>query len=290
MSSLKGLVSLVLLVVTTLFWAVPLILLTLLKLITPVRQWRRRMLGGLNGVAQAWVGGNLWWIRHWIRPRVDIRLPEGLSSDQWWLVLANHRSWTDIFLLFMALHRRLPMPRFFIKRQLVWIPVIGLAFWALEFPFLRRYSRQQVQRNPRRARLDRQAIQRMCEHAREMPVAIFNFAEGTRFTPAKQASQQSPYRHLLRPRAGGVAQVVNLLGDRLDGILDVTLHYGDPQPTFWDFLCGRMGAVRLEARRLEVPAWMLEGQLDDPQYKECFHSWLNALWQEKDEHFSQPSS
>ncbi|MCG6657060.1 acyltransferase [Halomonas campisalis] len=283
MSTLKGIVSILLLIITTLGWGIPLIALTLVKLITPGRRLRRLVLRGLNAVALNWIGTNLWWMRHWLKPRLDIRLPEGLSRNQWWLVLSNHRSWTDIFMLFFALHRRIPMPHFFVKRQLIWVPIVGLAFWAMEFPMLRRLSREQRERHPKLARRDREATERMCRHARERPIAIYNFVEGTRFTPAKHRAQGSPYRHLLSPRAGGIAQVIKLLGDRLSGIIDVTLSYENPSPSFWDFLCGREGAVTLEARRLPVPDWMLEGDYhDDPDYKERFHSWLNALWQEKD--------
>ncbi|MDN3520928.1 acetyltransferase [Halomonas ramblicola] len=288
MPLLKGIVSILLLSLTTLLWGIPLVLLTLVKIVTPGRRLRRLVLGGLNAVALNWVGSNLWWMRRWLRPRLDIRLPEGLSADRWWLVLANHRSWTDIFLLFLALHRRIPMPHFFVKRQLIWVPIVGLAFWAMEFPMLRRLTREQRERHPQLARRDREATERMCRHARERPIAIYNFVEGTRFTPAKHAAQASPYRHLLRPRAGGIAQVVGLLGSRLDGILDVTLYYDVPSPSFWRFLSGREGTMHLEARRLPVPAWMLEGDYhDDDDYKERFHSWLNALWQEKDAYLSR---
>ncbi|MCE9680959.1 acyltransferase [Halomonas alkalisoli] len=284
MSTLKGIVSVLLLILGTLFWGVPLVLLTAIKLITPGRRLRRFILGGLNGVALNWIGFNLWWMRHWLKPQVSMSLPEGLARDQWWLVLSNHRSWTDIFMLLMGLHRRIPMPRFFLKQQLIWVPIVGLAWWALEYPFMRRYTKQQLARKPQLARIDREATERMCERAREMPIAIFNFVEGTRFTPAKRDLQNSPFRHLLKPKAGGIAQVLNLLGDRLSGILDFTLRYQNPNPTFWGFLCGREGPISVEARLIDVPAWMQEGSYyDDPHYKERFHSWLNALWQEKDE-------
>jgi len=288
MSTLKGLVSLLLLITGTVFWSAPLYALALVKLVTPSRRLRRRVLAGLNRIALAWIGTNLWWMRRWLRPSLEVHLPEGLSPDQWWLVIANHRSWTDIFLLQMALHRRIPMPRFFLKRELIWVPVIGLAWWALEFPFMRRYSRDAIARNPALARRDREATRRLCERARQMPMAIYNFVEGTRFTPHKQRAQQSPYAHLLRPRAGGCAQVVNLLGNRLSGILDVTLAYARENPTFWDFLCGREGPVRVDVRRCSLPDWMRQGDYhQDPEYKERFQRWLNALWQEKDRRLEQ---
>ncbi|OUE38363.1 acyltransferase, partial [Billgrantia desiderata SP1] len=155
MAPLKGLISVLLLVINTLFWSIPLILLTLLKLITPTRPLRLIVLRGLNGVALNWIGCNLWWMRHWLKPQLDATLPEGLSPQQRWLVISNHRSWTDIFMLLMVLHRRIPMPRFFLKQQLIWIPIVGLAWWALEYPFMRRYSREQIARRPQLADIDR---------------------------------------------------------------------------------------------------------------------------------------
>ncbi|WP_339882689.1 acetyltransferase [Vreelandella maris] len=279
----KGLVSALLLTLNTLFWGVPLILLTLLKLIAPGQRLKQKVLLGLNAVALNWIGFNLWWMRHWLKPDVSITVPEQLSPNQWWLVISNHRSWTDIFMLFMALHRRIPMPRFFLKRQLIWIPIVGLAFWALEFPFMRRFSREQIAKNPKLATIDRTSTERMCQQARNTPIAIFNFVEGTRFSVAKRDAQQSPYHHLLRPKAGGVAQVLSLLGSQLDGILDVTISYTNPSPTFWVFLCGNEAPITLYARQLDIPQWMYApNNHDEKQHKERFHTWINSLWREKD--------
>ncbi|WP_110665111.1 acyltransferase [Salinicola halophilus] len=286
MSSLKGVVSVGLLVLNTLFWGVPLIALTAVKLMTPTRRARRYLLAGLHRLALGWIRTNNWWIRRWLQPRIHQSVPEGLSPDQWYLVIANHRSWTDIMVTLFTLTGRVPMPKFFLKRELIFVPIIGLAWWALEFPFMRRYDRETLTRRPRLAARDREATRRMCERAREMPMTIYNFVEGTRFTPAKRQAQSSPFEHLLRPKAGGMAQVIGLLGDRLDGILDVTLHYRRRAPNFWDFLCGRESDIAVMVRRLEEPAWMQEGSYEDAQYKERFYSWLNALWQEKDEALS----
>jgi len=283
MSTLKGLISVLLLILNTLFWTLPLLVLTLLKLVVPGRALERKVLAGLNAVALNWIGFNLWWIKHWVRPDVAFDVPDEIHPDTWWLVISNHKSWTDIFLLFMAVHRRIPMPRFFLKQQLIWVPVVGMAWWALEFPFMRRYTKEQLARHPKLAERDRLATERMCKRARDLPIAIINFVEGTRFTPQKQAARQSPFTNLLRPKAGGIAQVMGLLGDRLGGIIDVTIDYQSPRPSFWAFLCGREGSIRLDARCLTIPDWMLAGQYhDDSNYKERFHTWLNALWLEKD--------
>lgn len=283
MAIFKGLVSIMLLTLNTLFWGVPLIVLTFLKVIIPVRRYRNWILKGLCAVALNWIGVNLWWMKRWLKPQVNFSVPDTLTPQQWWLVISNHRSWTDIFILMMALHRRIPMPRFFLKRQLIWIPIVGLAFWALEFPFMRRYSREQITKQPKLATIDRHSTEQMCRQARHAPIAIFNFIEGTRFTAVKRDVQQSPYQHLLRPKAGGVAQVLGLLGDQLNGILDVTISYANPSPTFWGFLCGQEAPITLNARQLAIPQWMHESNYhEEKQHKERFHAWINSLWMEKD--------
>lgn len=283
MPLLKGIVSSLLLLIVTLLWSIPLFALILLKLVAPGQRAKQLVLQGLNGVALNWIGANLWWMRHWLKPQLDITIPEGLSPRQWWLVISNHRSWTDIFVLQFALHRRIPMPRFFLKQQLIWIPIVGQAWWALEYPFMRRYSREQLANNPALAERDRRATERMCQRAQQTPLAIYNFVEGTRFTVAKRDAQESPYQHLLRPKAGGTAQVTGLLGKSLSGILDATLSYANPRPTFWGFMCGREQQIHCHIRRLEVPDWMPGGDYhQDPYYRERFHTWINALWQDKD--------
>ncbi|MCP1313809.1 MULTISPECIES: acetyltransferase [unclassified Halomonas] len=283
MPVLKGVMSILLLTLSTLFWGVPLILLTLSKVVVPGRRAKQRLLDGLCAVALNWIGLNLWWMKRLLKPKVTLDVPDGITPQQWWLVISNHRSWTDIFLLFMALHRRTPMPRFFLKHRLIWIPIVGLAFWALEFPFMRRFSREQIAKNPKLATIDRDSTERMCRQARHAPISIYNFVEGTRFSVAKRDAQQSPFKHLLRPKAGGVAQVLGLLGDQLDGILDATLCYSRPSPSFWAFLCGQEAPVTLIVRLIEIPEWMHTADYhQQPQHKERFHAWINSLWQEKD--------
>ncbi|MGS2743907.1 acetyltransferase [Halomonas sp. LS-001] len=280
---MKGIISLLLLSINSLVWGGPLIVLALLKLLAPTPKIRLMIMKSLNFVMMHWLDFNLWWMRRLLKTPLSMQLPDGLGEDKWWLVISNHRSWTDIFVLFLALHRRISIPRFFIKKALLWIPIVGLAFWAQDYPVMRRYSRQQLAKNPKLADIDRRATQQMCERAKDYPISIVIYAEGTRFTPLKRESQESPYRHLLRPKSGGIAQVLSLMGDQLSGILDVTIKYENPVPTFWGFLCGEEAPIKLTVRRLEVPKWMLDTQYHaQPQDKERFHQWINALWQEKD--------
>ncbi|WP_027350416.1 acetyltransferase [Halotalea alkalilenta] len=277
---LRGAVSALLLCLTTLFWGVPLCLLAAAKPLALSPALQRAVTHGLDEIAQRWLSTNLIWMRWWLNPRIEATIPAGVSIDAWWLVISNHRSWTDIFVLQHALCRRLSPPRFLVKRELRWLPIVGLAFWAMEFPLLRR-SRDASERDLRQ-------MQRMCELARRSPTTFYVFAEGTRFTRAKHDAQRSPHAHLLRPRAGGCAQVAALLGDRLAGVLDATLVYrtrqGEPlRLGFWDFLCGRTPPIELHIQQRALPEWTRHGDyLNDEHYRKRFQAWINSLWQEKD--------
>jgi len=198
-------------------------------------------------------------------------------------VLANHQSWVDILVLQKVFNRRIPLLRFFLKRQLVWVPLLGLAWWALDFPFMGRYTKQQIARNPELAGRDIEATRRACAKFREIPVAIMNFVEGTRFTPAKHGRQQSPYRHLLKPKSGGVAFVLDAMGDGLHGILDVTIAYPAGRPSMVDLIGNRIPEVRVQVRQRPIPAALIGGNYqDDRAFRARFQQWMNGLWEEKD--------
>lgn len=65
---------------------------------------------------------------------------EGLSKKNWYLLICNHRSWADIVVLCVLFRKHIPMNKYFLKQQLAWVPFLGLACWALDMPFMKRYS------------------------------------------------------------------------------------------------------------------------------------------------------
>ena len=162
------------------------------------------------------------------------------------------------------------------------MPVLGLAWWALDFPFVKRYSRAVLQRKPHLKGKDLEITRRACRKFREIPVSIMNFAEGTRFTSAKHDRQQSPYTHLLRPRSGGIAFVLGAMGDQMTSILDVTMVYPQGTVTFWDLLCGRVQEVVVRVKEIPVTEKLRGDYFNDEAYRGWFQEWLNRLWLEKD--------
>jgi 1-acyl-sn-glycerol-3-phosphate acyltransferase len=188
----------------------------------------------------------------------------------------------DIPVLQKVFNRRIPFLRFFLKQQLIWVPLLGPAWWALDFPFMKRYSRETLARHPELRGRDREATRRACAKFRHLPVSVMNFAEGTRFTPAKHDAQASPYRHLLRPRAGGLAFVLDAMGDVLHAILDVTIVYADGPCSMADLIAGRVRDVRLHVRERPVEPSLRGDYENDAAFRERFQAWINGLWQQKD--------
>ena len=269
--------------VSTVLHTTTLILIALLRLLVPIPTFTRLISRVLIRIAESWIGVNSTLIEVFSQPRWEVHGIEGLSREGWYLVLSNHQSWVDIPVLQRVFNRRIPFLKFFLKSQLIWVPFLGLAWWALDFPFMKRYSKDFLDKHPALRGKDIEATRRACEKFATVPVSVMNFVEGTRFTPEKHAHQQSPFPHLLRPKAGGVAFVLETMGELLQAIVDVTIVYPRGKPTMSDLVCGRVREVRVIVRRLEIPTEMLGGSYeDDPVFRERFQAWINGLWVEKD--------
>src|SRR5690606_29046766 len=259
-----------------------LLLVALAKALLPWRRVRLACNGALTGIAESWIAVNTFLVDHFSGARFQVTGVDGVQADGHYLVLANHQSWVDILVLQKVFNRRIPLMRFFLKRELIWVPLLGLAWWALDFPFMGRHTRAQIARNPDLGRRDLEATRRACEKFREIPVAVMNFVEGTRFTPDKHARQASPYRHLLKPKSGGVAYVLDAMGDALHGILDVTIAYPGGRPTMLDLMGGRVPEVRVSVRQRPLPDEVPASDGEDQRaVRARFQQWMNGVWREK---------
>ena len=278
MHALRGLAAGLVLGLSTLVITVSLMLPALLKLLLPLPAVRRLADRALAALASAWVGVNTTWIAA-VRPgaRWDVQGLEQLDARGWYLVLSNHQSWVDILVLQRVFHRRIPFLKFFLKRELIWVPVIGLAWWALDFPFMKRGKGSGAQQN------DLKTTREACEKFKLIPTTVINFVEGTRFTPAKQAMQQSPYRHLLKPKIGGLGIALASMGEQFEALLDVTIVYPQGTPTFWQLLCGEIAAVTVRVRQREIPAAVLGSDpVRDKAYRQRIGQWVDTQWRDKD--------
>ncbi|WP_447594709.1 acyltransferase [Aquipseudomonas campi] len=279
----------VLLLLNTLILIGPMMLIALFKLILPGKYLRDLCSRGVMWVAETWAEIDKL-IFALLTPTVwDIRGGEGLRQDRSYLVVSNHQSWVDIPALVQTFNRKTPYFKFFLKQELIWVPFLGLAFWALDYPFMKRYSKAYLRKNPHMQGKDLEITKAACERFKSLPVTVVNYLEGTRFTPAKQTQQGSPYQHLLKPKAGGVAFVLAALGPQLDALLDVTVVYpGDHPPGFWALISGQLPKViiDIQTRELDPALWAGDYQRD-AEFRQVVQDWVSQLWHEKDARIAQ---
>ncbi|GAA5182941.1 acyltransferase [Niveibacterium umoris] len=235
----------------------------------------------LNALAASWVKINGRWITASQRIRWDVEGIDELKLRGWYLVSSNHQSWVDILVLQKVFDGHIPFLKFFLKKELIYVPVIGLAWWALDFPFMQRKG------GMGKGKTDLATTRKACERFKLIPTSVMNFLEGTRFTQEKHFKQRSPYKHLLKPRVGGIATALATMGETFDSLLDVTIVYPPGVPTFWDILSGQMSEVVVRVRPLPIPRDLLGGDYErDAAFRARMQTWVSEMWQAKDQQIS----
>ena len=285
---LRGIIATFLLFANTLFWCWPLFFLALLKLVLPFTPIQRCLRFAMHWIAESWIAVNRFWMRLVQPIEWDVEGLEQLDMNHSWLGTSNHQSWVDILALQYQFNHRLPLLKFFLKQELIWVPVIGLCWWALEFPFMKRYSKAYLAKHPEKQGQDLATTRKACERYKTNPVSVFNFLEGTRFTDEKHTAQNSPFQHLLKPKAGGIAFVLDAMGEQLHSLVNVTLYYPEGRPTLWDLLSGRIKRIVMRIQILPIPQQFIGQSYDqNTTYRAEFQDWVNQLWLEKDQQLAQ---
>lgn len=278
-----AIISIIMLIISTFLCFLPILFIGLFKLI-PHKGWQTQCTRLIDASASFWSSINNFFINRTQKIHWQISGLENLHRNSWYLVTANHQSWLDIVILQRLFNRKIPVLKFFIKDQLKWVPLLGFAWWAMGCPFMKRYSKQYLKKKPHKQGKDLKATEKSIELFKRAPTSIINFLEGTRFHPQKQQVQQSPYQHLLKPKAGGISYVLATMGTKINNILDVTIIYPEGRHSLWDFLCRRIHAIQIKIRQIPIPQDFLKPDiLNNEQKQVAFRAWLNQQWFEKDQ-------
>ncbi|WP_435928409.1 acyltransferase [Dryocola sp. BD613] len=277
------LLSVILTILVTVACSVPIIIAGVIKLLLPVPALWRAIALFADFMMYCWCEGLALLLR--LNPHLqwDVEGLEDLNKKKGYLLICNHRSWADIVILCVLFRKLIPMNKYFLKQQLAWLPFIGLACWALDMPFMKRYSRGYLLRHPERRGKDVETTRRACEKFRLHPATIVNFVEGSRFSREKQLKTHSAFQNLLPPKAAGIAMVLNVFGEQFNQLLNVTLCY--PENTgspFYDMLTGKMTRIVVRVSLVTIEKDLYGDYVNDKAFKLRFQSWLNALWHEKD--------
>lgn len=284
---IKASLAILILVFSTSLFFIPLLFIGLLKLF-PNQRWQAFCTAIVDQLVMCWLDINNGYINLSLNINWQIAGLENLSLKQWYLVVANHQSWADIVILQHLFNRKIPVLKFFIKDQLKWVPLLGFAWWAMGCPYMKRYSKDYLLKNPHKKGKDLIAAKKALELFNQKPAAVMNFIEGTRFTQKKKISQESPYQFLLKPKAGGLSLVISAMSEKINNILEVTIIYNKPHNSLWNFLCNRVDTITVLIRQIAIPPEFCTSALAmDDNLQSQFRSWLNNQWQEKDKLMAQ---
>jgi len=282
-SLLIHILSLTIYTVNTIFWLIPIVVFSFCKAILPLKFSQKVFSYLLDQMASNWVAVNTFIQKLFNKTQINVTGAEQLTMKEWYLVVCNHQSWVDIVVVQRVLHGKIPFLKFFLKKELIYVPILGLAWWALDFPFMKRYTQSFIKKNPHLKGKDVETTRKACAKFKHKPVSIMNFIEGTRFTEAKHEKQKSPFQHLLKPKAGGIGFVLGAMGGNLQKIVNVTIHYPEGIPTFSDFLAGRIKQVNVHVAVTEIDGELIGDYVNDRPFKIKFQKRVNQFWLEKDQ-------
>ena len=230
-----------------------------------------------------WLYGNHLTLRLFTCAEVHVTGEIGEDESAAQIIASTHISWLDTLVIGEITRNRLPVPKFFLKHSLLYVPFVGIACWGLGMPFMRRYPPAYLLRHPELRNRDIETTRKICETFRDIPTTFVNFPEGTRFTEEKREKGGAPYRNLLTPKPGSLALAIGSL-NTFSRIISVTLYYPDNKESpFKDMLFGRLGRIYISLREIPITDDLKGDYTGNKQFKHSFQIRLRESWQEKDE-------
>ena len=281
-NNLIGIISSTILIVNTLILAILMIPLGIIKFLIPIKSLRASFTKIIIKIGEIWISVNSLWVIKLHKPNLEIHGQENLDGNSWFLSTSNHQSAADIFIVQLITNRKIPMLKFFIKYELIYVPVIGICWWALDMPFLKRYTQEQIKRNPKLEGRDYKKMKKSLEHYSLHPVSIFSYAEGTRFSKEKHINQNSKFSHLLKPKEGGLAIALSNV-NKIKELIDITIIYDSDNLGFWNYLCGNIKNIKIFISKTKIPSkYLIDTLITNNELRSDFKLWLYDRWAEKD--------
>ena len=281
-NNLIGIISSTILIVNTLILAILMIPLGIIKFLIPIKSLRASFTKIIIKIGEIWISVNSLWVIKLHKPNLEIHGQENLGGNSWFLSTSNHQSAADIFIVQFITNRKIPMLKFFIKYELIYVPIIGICWWALDMPFLKRYTQEQIKRNPKLEGRDYKKMKKSLEHYSLHPVSIFSYAEGTRFSKEKHINQNSKFSHLLKPKEGGLAIALSNV-NKIKELIDITIIYDSDNLGFWNYLCGNIKNIKIFITKTKIPSkYLIDTLITNNELRSDFKLWLYDRWAEKD--------
>ena len=287
MANIKGTIILLVVIINTIFWVTILVFFSIIKFLIPIKSVRKVLSKLLVWIANNWIwlNSNIHLLLH--GNKVELKGMENLAKDDWYLVVSNHRAAADIPILQNVFYKKIPFLKFFLKKELMYVPFLGVAWWALDFPFMRRFSADYLAKNPHMKGKDLEVTKKACEKFKDYPISVINFIEGTRFTQVKHDKQHSKYKNLLKPKSGGIGFVLGSMGEQIKYLIQVSLKYTPKAPSAWEYLSGKYDKVEVIVEKIKIPENLKnKNYITDSVFRKELQAWLSILWENQDKRLS----
>ena len=282
-SSLVGFITLILIIIELTIGFGTLAIVNVPRAIFPFKSLKIKLAKISNSIGEYTVYGLKIIMKIMHRDSMQVFDNNKFDKNAWYMAISNHQSWADIFILLVAAHKRIPLLKFFMKKELAWIPFIFLANKTLNMPFVNRHSKKELEKNPNLRNKDYENTLKACKRFLRSPSTIFSYAEGTRNDATKHKAQNSPYKNLLKPRIGGIATALSAMPN-INVLVDYSVVYKSEKRGAWSFLKGDMKDVKVLVRKYDIPENLKNKNYStDAEYRENFKNWIEAIWIEKDQ-------
>jgi len=217
------------------------------------------------------------------RPKYVVHGIEKLEKDIWQFTTINHLSWADIFLFLYFTNYKMSVPKIFMKAELWWLPITWAANIGLAMPFVVRRSKEAIKANPELAKTDKESTIRACRMYQLYPTNVCGFIEGTRIDKTKYDNSNSKFANLMPPKIGGMGYTLEVM-PYIDHLTDITLVYKTNKRSFWDFLCGDMNEASVTINTYPIPESLRnKDYATDDDAREELRNFLEEIWKNKDQ-------
>ena len=278
--TILGIISTLLLIINLFVFTFLVLIVSPFTYLVPFSRWRTKAIAMAMNIPALWYRSCYYLLRINLSIKWEVTGEKLFNKKGWYLLVCNHISWLDIPVVAGSYSYKMPVIKFFMKKEILWtMPFVGLACKSLGYPFL---SRGKKRKKSAAGSSDKDTTRQACKQIKDHPTTLFMFVEGTRFSEQKKQTQKSPYKYLLKPRAGGMATVLTNMRDKLDGIVDITLNYEPRKFTLWDLSIGRLKKIKITSRVIPIEAVAKGDYYGDKQYKNEIREWLHQVWQQKD--------
>jgi 1-acyl-sn-glycerol-3-phosphate acyltransferase len=159
-----ALFSIIALLINSAIVVLPVVFFSLIKFFVPVKSIKYQCTTAVQALASFWVSFAILITELFSPTEIEFEQDAELSRKSSYLIISNHRSWLDTLILMLAFHKKIPFPKFFMKSQMFFVPLIGMVCWALEFPAMKRYSKEYISKHPEKKGKDMDMAKKYCQN------------------------------------------------------------------------------------------------------------------------------